>query len=95
MGIEPYFRFVIGHEDTNRAKCSGLPLLLALQMLRKEMPNIANSEILVVGDSVDRDILPAKKLGFQAALSNYSQKTVEAAIADYRLTCFKDLLAVL
>ena len=38
MGIEPYFKFVVGHEDTNKSKHTGLPLLLALEMLRKEMP---------------------------------------------------------
>ena len=46
MGIEPYFKFVVGHEDTNKSKHTGLPLLLALEMLRKEYPDIANSEIL-------------------------------------------------
>jgi hypothetical protein len=35
MGIEPYFKFVVGYEDTNKSKHTGLPLLLTLEMLRK------------------------------------------------------------
>jgi len=95
MGIEPYFKFVIGYEDTNKSKHTGLPLLLALEMLRKECPDIANSEILVVGDSILRDIVPAKELGLKTALAKYGQKTEESGTADYELTEIKDLLNVL
>src|SRR4030042_2799451 len=59
MGIEPYFKFVVGHEDTNKSKHTGLPLLLILEMLRKECPDIANSEILMVGDSIEQNVGPA------------------------------------
>ena len=91
MGIEPYFRFVVGFEDTNNSKNTGLPLMLALEMLRKELPDITNSEILMVGDSMERDLDPAKKLGLQTALSKYGQRIVEAGIPDYELIDIKDL----
>ena len=61
MGIEPYFKFVVGYEDTNKSKHTGLPLLRALEMLRKECPEITNSEILMVGDSIEKDIVPSQK----------------------------------
>ena len=96
MGIEPYFKFVVGYEDTNKSKHTGLPLLLALEMLRKECPDIANSEILMVGDSIARDIVPAKQLGLKTALAKYGQRVAEeSGIADYELTDIKDLVNVL
>jgi HAD superfamily hydrolase (TIGR01549 family) len=95
MGIEPYFKFVVGYEDTNESKHTGLPLLLALEMLRKECPDIANSEILMVGDSIEKDIVPAKKLGLKTALAKYGQKNPEAGFADYQLLDFKEIIDIL
>jgi HAD superfamily hydrolase (TIGR01549 family) len=95
MGIEPYFKFVVGHEDTNKSKHTGLPLLLALEMLRKEYPDIVNSEILMVGDSIEKDIVPAKELGLRTALAKYGQKTPEKGFADYQLTDFKEIINIL
>ena len=95
MGIEPYFKFVVGYEDTSNPKNTGLPLLRALEMLRKELSGITNSEILMVGDSMERDLVPAKKIGLQTALSRYGQKIAEAGTPDYELTDIKDLLRIL
>lgn len=94
MGIEPYFKFVLGYEDTNKSKHTGLPLLLALEMLRKECPDIANSEILMVGDSIEKDIVPAKEFGLKTALAKYGQKTPEVGCADYQLLNFKEILNI-
>ena len=94
MGIEPNFKFVVGHEDTNKSKHTGLPLLLALEMLRKECPDITNSEILMVGDSIEKDIVPAKELGLKTALAKYGQKTPEAGFADYQLLDFKEIIDI-
>lgn len=94
MGIEPYFRFVVGYEDTNNLKNTGLPFKLALKLLRKELPDIANSEILMVGDSLERDVIPAKKFGLKAAWAKYGQKTSSSSIADYELEEIADLLNI-
>ena len=94
MGIELYFKFVVGHEDTNKSKHTGLPLLRALEMLRKECPDIANSEILMVGDSIQKDIVPAKELGLKTALAKYGQKTPEVGFADYQLLDFKEIIDI-
>jgi len=91
MGIKRYFKFVVGHEDTGREKQTGLPLMLALNKLRREVPGILNSEILMVGDSMERDLNPAKKLGLQTALAKYGQRTEETGTADYELIEIKDL----
>lgn len=63
MDIEHYFRFVVGFEDTNLKKHTGLPLQLGIKLLKKDTPELLNSEILMVGDSIERDITPAKNLG--------------------------------
>jgi FMN phosphatase YigB (HAD superfamily) len=94
MGIEPYFKFVVGHEDTNKSKHTVLPLLLALEMLRKECLDIANSEILMVGDSIEKDIVPAKELGLRTVLAKYGQKTPEVGFADYQLLDFKEIIDI-
>ena len=95
MGIESYFRFVVGFEDTGNGKHTGLPLKMALDKLRKEFPDLVNSEILMVGDSVQRDIEPAKKLGLKTALSKYGQIERETSDSiDYELTTITDLLKI-
>ena len=96
MGIESYFKFVVGFEDTGNSKHSGLPLKLACDKLREEFPDLVNSEILMVGDSVQRDIEPAKRLGFKTALSKYGQVKTEAInSADYELCSISDLLEII
>lgn len=94
MGLEPYFRFVVGYEDTNNLKNTGLPFQLALKLLRKELPDVANSEILMVGDSLERDVIPAKKFGLKAAWAKYGQKTSSSSNADYELEDIDDLVNI-
>jgi FMN phosphatase YigB (HAD superfamily) len=96
MGIESYFRFVVGFEDTGNGKHTGLPLKMALDKLRKEFPDLVNSEILMVGDSVQRDIEPAKKLGLRTAISKYGQiEEVKSDSIDYELNAVTDLLKII
>ena len=54
MGIEHYFcKFVVGYEDTQKPKQTGLPLQpITIKQLKTEMPDIQESEVLMVGDSV-------------------------------------------
>jgi FMN phosphatase YigB (HAD superfamily) len=96
MGIESYFRFVVGFEDTGNGKHTGLPLKMALDKLRKEFPDLVNSEILMVGDSVQRDIEPAKKLGLRTAISKYGQiEEAKSNSIDYELNAVTDLLKII
>ena len=77
MGIDKYFEFVVGFEDTNLKKHTGLPLELTVKLLNKEISNIKNSEILMVGDSINRDLKPAVKLGLKTAVAKYGQISKE------------------
>lgn len=94
MGIEKHFKFVIGFEDTGTKKQTGLPLKLAVSTLKKEFPDITSSEILMVGDSIERDLMPAKKLGLKTALAKYGQISQEDGNNDYELSSFNDLLTL-
>jgi FMN phosphatase YigB (HAD superfamily) len=95
MGIESYFRFVVGFEDTGNGKHTGLPLMLALHKLRKELPDLMNSEILMVGDSIERDMEPAKKLGLRTALAKYGHTgTFRSNSVDHELKTISDMLNI-
>lgn len=95
LGIDQYLRFVVGFEDTNLKKHTGLPLKLAIEMLKKENPDLLNSEILMVGDSIARDLVPARKLGLKTALSKYGQTETEEGLIDYELRTFDDILEII
>jgi FMN phosphatase YigB (HAD superfamily) len=68
---------------------------MALEILRKECLDIANSEILRIGDTIEKDILPAKELGLRTALAKYGQKNPEAGFADYQLLDFKEIIDII
>jgi putative hydrolase of the HAD superfamily len=95
MGIESYFKFVVGFEDTGNGKHTGLPLKLALNKLRKEFPDFYNSEVLMVGDSIKRDVKPAKTLGLKTALAKYGQTGADISSSiDYELKEISDVLKI-
>ena len=94
MGVQPYFTFIVGFEDTNSTKRTGLPLLLALETLKNEIQDITNSEILMVGDSITRDLIPAQRLGLKTALAKYGQREKEDGRTDYELASIQDLTKI-
>jgi HAD superfamily hydrolase (TIGR01549 family) len=97
MKLEEYFSFVVGFEDTGEKKHTGLPLRLALEQIKSKDQDLANSEILMVGDSLERDLRPAKKMGLQTALATYGQFEKEIfpeGIVDFELAGFEELLDI-
>ena len=94
MGIDKFFEFVVGFEDTNVKKHTGLPLELGLKLLKKENPDIMNNEILMVGDSIERDLTPATKLGLKTAIAKYGQLSKENGTVDYELENITDLTKI-
>ncbi|MFW6117747.1 MAG: HAD family hydrolase [Thermoproteota archaeon] len=95
MNLDSYFDFVIGYEDTNHRKQDGTPLRLAIRKLKQRIPDIENYEILMVGDSITRDLKPAKRLGLNTALAKYGQYQEEEGDLDYILTDITDLLKLI
>jgi len=63
MNITKYFGMIITLDDTGVGKKDLLPLELAMKKL-----NLSPEEILFVGDSLRRDIEPAKKIGMKTLL---------------------------
>jgi putative hydrolase of the HAD superfamily len=63
MNITKYFNIIITVDDTGVGKKDLLPLELAIKKL-----NLSSEEILFVGDSLRRDIEPAKKIGMKTLL---------------------------
>jgi len=90
LGIDDYFDFVIGKEDTGMEKASLEPLKLAAEKL-----SLKPEEILLVGDSIERDIEPAKKLGMKTALAKYGQEKKEKGKADFKIEKIEDLLKII
>ncbi len=94
MEIEHFFSFVIGFEDTNLKKHTGLPLKMGIKLLKKQIPDLLNSEILMVGDSIKRDLIPAKLLGLKTAIAKYGQTEVEEGKVDFELENIDDLIKI-
>ena len=61
---------------------------------KKEIPDIKNSEILMVGDSIKRDLIPATKLGLKTAIAKYGQLGREKGSVDYELNDISDLTKI-
>ena len=59
--------------------------------MKKKVPDIKNSEILMVGDSIERDLKPVKKLGLKTAIARFGQISKEAGTVDYELEKIDDL----
>lgn len=87
MDIEKYFDFVIGFEDAGKKKTE-LPLKIAIEKLKLEP-----KEIMMVGDSIKRDVIPARKLDMISVFAKYgSVEKVEKIKPDYEINEFSEIL---
>ena len=66
-----------------------------MELLRKEFPDLTNKDVMMVGDSVPRDVLPARKLGLRTALCTYGGSADEKAVADYDLSEIDDIIKII
>ncbi|MBK5133612.1 HAD hydrolase-like protein [Candidatus Bathyarchaeota archaeon] len=71
-----------------------MSLELAIKLLNKEIPDIKNSEILMMGDSINRDLKPAVKLGLRTAVAKNGQISKENGTVDYELENINDLIKI-
>ncbi len=83
-----YFKFIVSCETAGELKPSEKYFKIALDKLK-----IQSEEAVVVGDSVERDIIPAKKLGIKTVLvsKNNADKTADFTIKS--LSALKRVLA--
>ena len=92
MKIENFFDVVVTLDDSGSLKHTGLPFERALDIL-----SVKPQEILMVGDWVSRDIIPANRLGMKTALAKYGQwqTRIENFKADYEINDINELLKIL
>ena len=68
MGLDKLVDVVITFDDTKRKKPNSLPFIKALKRLK-----LKPSEVLMVGDSISRDMQGAKRLGMKTCLALYGR----------------------
>jgi putative hydrolase of the HAD superfamily len=91
MGIQDKFDYVITFDDTKIKKPGLKPFLLALKKLK-----LKPDECLMVGDSLRRDVTPAKKLGFKTVFAKYGGNYESMKVKpDYVIYDIKELLKIL
>lgn len=93
MRIQNKFDAVITFDDSRTKKPNPLPFRLALKKLGIR-PEDAGY-VLVVGDSIRKDIVPARKLSMAAVYAEYGAVRKEKGHAPLRIRKFKDLLNLL
>jgi putative hydrolase of the HAD superfamily len=91
LKLEKCFDLVVAFEDTGEQKPSHLPFRTALRKLRVKPENV-----MMIGDSISRDVLGAKKLGMVAVLAKYGQvwKEKEKGKADFEINNFSEILKI-
>jgi putative hydrolase of the HAD superfamily len=90
MQIQDKFDCVITFDDTKTIKPNKKPFLFALKKLR-----LKPEECLMTGDSLKRDIAPAKKLGFKTVYAKYGGNYEPANVKpDYVINDIKQLLKI-
>lgn len=87
LGLEKYFDLVIAFEDTGKKKPSQLPFRTAIRKLRMKP-----EEIMMVGDSIKRDVDGAKRLGMRTAFAKYGQVWKEKGKPDFVIYDFSEIL---
>ena len=92
LKLEKYFDLVIVWEDSKQKKPSKLPFKVAIKKLRIKPENI-----IMIGDSIYRDVLGAKKLGMTTILAKYGQVWKEKIRIkpDYTIAKFEEIIDVL
>jgi len=92
MKLDDFFDVVVTFDDTKRIK----PHKFTFDKTLKEL-KVDASEVLMVGDNLDRDILGASKMGMKTCFAKYGYntnnlKTKAKVKADYQLLKFEDIL---
>ena len=90
IGIQDKFDLVVTFDETKSKKPSRKPFLYLLKRLK-----LKPRECLMIGDSLKRDIAPAKKLGFKTVFAKYGGDKEKARVKpDYIISDIKELLNI-
>lgn len=91
--LTEFFKLIVAADITGTKKPDPEHFLFALQSLK-----IKPEECLVVGDSIRRDMMPARKLGLKTAYASYGDWRFSENIDqcfDFKLDTFSDVLGCL
>ncbi|MEM5778062.1 MAG: TIGR02253 family HAD-type hydrolase [Candidatus Aenigmatarchaeota archaeon] len=90
MEIQDKFDLVVTFDETKTKKPNLKPFFYVLKKL-----NFKAEECLFVGDSLARDIAPAKRLGFKTVLAKYGRTKEKSNVKpDYIINDIKELLKI-
>jgi len=87
LDLHKSFDVVVTPGDVKRKKPSALPFEAALRAL-----NAKPEEVVMVGDDLKRDIVPAKRLGMTTVLAKYGETRKYPGRAHYEIKRFEDIL---
>jgi putative hydrolase of the HAD superfamily len=88
MGIQDKFDIVVTFDETKSKKPSLKPFTYLIKKIR-----LKPQECVMVGDSLKRDIAPAKSLGFKTVFAKYGEDKEKTGVKpDYIMNNIKDLL---
>jgi putative hydrolase of the HAD superfamily len=91
MGIEDMFDVVVAFDDTKVAKPATLPFEKAVAELK-----VKRNEVLMIGDSPERDIVGARQMGFHTCFARYGNPNVRkgASGAEHEAEKPEDILKI-
>ncbi|MBI5228560.1 HAD family hydrolase [Candidatus Micrarchaeota archaeon] len=87
FGLEKYFDCIVLSDETGARKPSPLIFRKALDEL-----NVKPSEAVMVGNRLDNDVVPAKKLGMQTVLVAGGPQTRKGVKPNRIIHCLRELL---
>ncbi len=92
MGLEDFFDVVVTYDDTKKHKPHPKPFMTTLKKL-----GVKSGEVVMIGDSVMRDVKGAKNLGIKTVLASYGNvNTKKTSIEpDAKINGINELPAVL
>ncbi len=94
-GLQGIFDFLVAFDDTKQAKPGGLPFRRAI-----ELAGCKADEMMMVGDSMPRDIVGAQKAGMLAIYAKYGEdkelkwQKAEGVVPDYEISDISELLKI-
>jgi len=90
MGLQNMFDIVVTFDDTKSKKPNKKPFLYILKKLK-----LKSEECVMIGDSLRKDIAPAKHLGFETVFAKYGKDKEKAKVKpDYVINDIKELLKI-
>jgi putative hydrolase of the HAD superfamily len=90
MRIQDKFDLVVTFDETKSKKPSLKPFLYILKKLK-----LKPEECVMIGDSLKRDIAPAKEIGFKTVFAKYGEDKEKAKVKpDYVINNIKELLEI-